>query len=355
MFGADDEKGHLDKYSIRQSVEDGTTVPLHYALAPNDLQVDRETLEKEFLGLKELEGVSDVEELNTVLERAVTLKNMMKNPDRVKKVAKFVADHFKSAIEPMGYKAFLVAVDRQDTTKDTLTELEEIVRELRAAQAERDASDLTPEAFAVFWFLQGGDCRPVLRHLDRRGGPGAPGQGPVPQAEVDPAGVPAARPAVEPDRLPDVLEGEGAAPGPEVGRHVLPVPNEPGVGADEGDRPGVVDTGGRGGQRPAGGRVGLHPGVPVADVRPPHLRTAGGARPVGAGPEHPRPDEHRRVPRHVRDVTTGHRPAASGSTRWIRPELGDQVPGSDRVDVSPRGRWAGRVHPEPTTLLVGDR
>src|SRR5208337_2843773 len=59
-FGTDDPKGYLDKYSIKESVLDGTTVPLHYSLAPNDLRVDRETLEKEFLELAELEGVSDV-------------------------------------------------------------------------------------------------------------------------------------------------------------------------------------------------------------------------------------------------------------------------------------------------------
>lgn len=91
----------------------GTTVPLHYALAPNDLRVDRETLEREFLSLAELEGVSDIEELNKVLDRAVTLRNMMKNRERMEKVAAFVAEHFKTTIEPMGYKAFLVAVDRE--------------------------------------------------------------------------------------------------------------------------------------------------------------------------------------------------------------------------------------------------
>jgi len=113
VFGSDDPKGYLDKYSIRESVADGTTVPLHYSLAPNHLQVDRETLEREFLGLKELEGVSDIEELNKVLERAVTLRNMLKNRKRVDEVAAFVANHFRNTVEPMGYKAFLVAVDRE--------------------------------------------------------------------------------------------------------------------------------------------------------------------------------------------------------------------------------------------------
>ena len=113
VFGSNDPKGYLDKYSIRESVADGTTVPLHYSLAPNHLQVDRETLEREFLGLKELEGVSDIEELNKVLERAVTLRNMLKNRKRVDEVAAFVANHFSNSVEPMGYKAFLVAVDRE--------------------------------------------------------------------------------------------------------------------------------------------------------------------------------------------------------------------------------------------------
>jgi type I restriction enzyme R subunit len=115
-FGSEDEQGYLDKYSIRQSIEDGTTVPLHYSLAPNDLLVDRETLEKEFLNLADLEGVSDVEELNRVLERAVTLKNLLKNPERVSRVAEFVAEHFREKIEPTGYKAFLVAPDREGCT-----------------------------------------------------------------------------------------------------------------------------------------------------------------------------------------------------------------------------------------------
>ena len=113
VFGVDDPKGYLDKYSIRESIADGTTVPLHYMLAPNELQADRETLEREFLGLAELEGVSDVEELNRVLDRAVTLKNMLKNRDRVERVAAHVARHFRENVEPMGYKAFLVGVDRE--------------------------------------------------------------------------------------------------------------------------------------------------------------------------------------------------------------------------------------------------
>ncbi len=113
-FGQDDPPhGYLDKYSIRESIDDGTTVPLYYTLAPNKLLVDKETLEEEFWQLAEAEGVSDIETLNSVLDKAVNLRNMLKNKDRIEKVSQFVSDHYKNNVEPLGYKAFLVAVDRE--------------------------------------------------------------------------------------------------------------------------------------------------------------------------------------------------------------------------------------------------
>lgn len=112
-FGVDDPKGYLDKYSIRESIEDGTTVPLHYQLAPNELIADRDAMDREFWSVAELEGITDIEELNKVLDRAVSLKNMLKSPDRVHKVAEFIAKHFRDYVDPMGYKAFVVAVDRE--------------------------------------------------------------------------------------------------------------------------------------------------------------------------------------------------------------------------------------------------
>ena len=113
VFGVDDKQGYLDKYAIAESIEDGTTVPLNYTLAPSELQVKRETLEQEFLNLAVTEGISDLEELNAILDRAVQLKEMMKAPERVEGIAKYVAQHFRETVEPMRFKAFLVAVDRE--------------------------------------------------------------------------------------------------------------------------------------------------------------------------------------------------------------------------------------------------
>ncbi|MBI1747489.1 MAG: HsdR family type I site-specific deoxyribonuclease [Acidobacteria bacterium] len=112
-FGCEDDKGYLHKYSIAESIEDGTTLPLYYNLAPNEMLMPHEIMEKEFLALAETEGIADIEELNKILERAVNLKNFLKGKDRVNKVARYVAGHFRGNVEPLGYKAFLVAVDRE--------------------------------------------------------------------------------------------------------------------------------------------------------------------------------------------------------------------------------------------------
>ena len=113
IFGGGDAPGYLDKYSVAESVRDGTTVQVYWQLAENDLRVPREDLDREFLRLAEAEGVSDVEELNRVLDRAATLKNMMKNRERVGKIAEFAARHFEENVRPLGYKALMVGVDRE--------------------------------------------------------------------------------------------------------------------------------------------------------------------------------------------------------------------------------------------------
>ncbi len=115
-FGVDDDQGYLHKYSISQSIEDGTTLPLYYNLAPNEMLVPTELMEKEFFALAETEGIADIEELNKILDRAVNLKNFLKGKDRVQKVAQYVADHYRENVEPLGYKAFLVGVDREACT-----------------------------------------------------------------------------------------------------------------------------------------------------------------------------------------------------------------------------------------------
>jgi type I restriction enzyme, R subunit len=117
IFGAQDERGYLDKYSIKESIEDETTLPIRHTMAPSELTVPAERLDKEFFALARDEEVTDIEELNRVLERAVGLQTFLTADDRVAKVASFIASHFRENVDPLGLKAFVVGVNREACAK----------------------------------------------------------------------------------------------------------------------------------------------------------------------------------------------------------------------------------------------
>lgn len=117
IFGTQDETGYLDKYSIAESIADETTLPIKHVMAPSEMTVPTERLDKEFFALAESEGVTDVEELNKVLDRAVGLRTFLTADDRIEKVAAFIAQHFKENVLPLGYKAFVVGVNREACAK----------------------------------------------------------------------------------------------------------------------------------------------------------------------------------------------------------------------------------------------
>ena len=117
IFGTDDDLGYLDKYTISESIEDETTLAIRHTMAPSEMTVPTEQLDKEFFALAEMEGVTDVDELNRVLDRAVGLRTFLTADDRIEKVAAFIAQHFQENVMPLGYKAFLVSVNREACAK----------------------------------------------------------------------------------------------------------------------------------------------------------------------------------------------------------------------------------------------
>lgn len=117
IFGSQDPKGYLDRYRIIESIEDETTLPIKYMLAPSSMSMAPEDLEEQFFTLASDENVTDIYELNKVLQRAVGLRAFLGSDHRVAQVAEFVANHFKENVDPLGYKAFVVAVDRETCAK----------------------------------------------------------------------------------------------------------------------------------------------------------------------------------------------------------------------------------------------
>ena len=109
----DDAQGYLDKYSISESIEDETTLPIRHTMPLSEMAVPSEQLDKQFFELAQAEGVTDVDELNKVLDQAIGLRTFLTADDRIEKIAAFVAKHFVENVAPLGYKAFLVGVNRE--------------------------------------------------------------------------------------------------------------------------------------------------------------------------------------------------------------------------------------------------
>jgi len=112
-FGYPPEEPYLDLYSMDESIEDKTTVPLYYTLTKTELHVDKDTLEKEFFTIVEQEGIASIEGVNKIIEKAEKLKTVLKANERIDTIAKNIVEHYTNFVEPSGFKAFVVAVDRE--------------------------------------------------------------------------------------------------------------------------------------------------------------------------------------------------------------------------------------------------
>lgn len=103
----------IDKYSLQESTDDGILLPVNYVSAFLELQIHQDTLEKDFFSLNETDEIIDEDEPSILLNRNITLREIVKNCERINQIAAYIAQHFRENVEPMGFKAFLIAVDRE--------------------------------------------------------------------------------------------------------------------------------------------------------------------------------------------------------------------------------------------------
>lgn len=111
-FGsADDEGGYLSRYSMADSIRDGATLPLHFEPRLSELHVDEEALTAAFEELAERNQLSEADKI-TLSKKAASIEVLIKAPERVRKIAADIAEHFTSKVEPEGFKAQVVVYDK---------------------------------------------------------------------------------------------------------------------------------------------------------------------------------------------------------------------------------------------------
>jgi type I restriction enzyme R subunit len=111
-FGAEeDDNGYLSRYTFQDSLRDDATLPLHFEPRLVDVHVDKETIDKAFEEFKQSAALSD-EEADALNKKSAKMAAFLKSPDRVQKIVKDIADHYKEKVEPHGFKAMIVTPDR---------------------------------------------------------------------------------------------------------------------------------------------------------------------------------------------------------------------------------------------------
>lgn len=108
-FGVPGE-GYLDKYGIDDAVADGATVPIYYTGRKTDWHIDEAKIDILFdTWFAEL----DDDKLNEIKRRGVQIEDLVKHPRRIDLIAYDIWTHFKAYARPDGFKAQIVAIDRE--------------------------------------------------------------------------------------------------------------------------------------------------------------------------------------------------------------------------------------------------
>jgi type I restriction enzyme R subunit len=101
---------YLDKYAIQDAIADGATVPVRYTFGPSEWFLDKDKLKQ---GYEEITAELNDNERRIVENRVQPWKVFLKHPQRIEVLAKDIATDYREMVEPQGYKAQVVACDKE--------------------------------------------------------------------------------------------------------------------------------------------------------------------------------------------------------------------------------------------------
>ncbi|TPK94794.1 HsdR family type I site-specific deoxyribonuclease [Mesorhizobium sp. B2-4-12] len=101
---------YVHRYLIDQAVKDGTTVPIFYEMRDARLRIEGQGIEADLRSVFPGLSAAEIEKL----KRGSNWKEKIAgSPIRVEAIAKDILEHFRTTIEPNGFKAQIVAVNRE--------------------------------------------------------------------------------------------------------------------------------------------------------------------------------------------------------------------------------------------------
>lgn len=112
-YSAEGER-YLDYYSIQQAIDDGTTLPVTYEARLSKFFIDEDKIDEEFD--KIAENLKD-EEKELLKKKHGKKAVVVKIDKRMEMIARDIVEHYKLYVLPNGFKAQVVALDRDAVAK----------------------------------------------------------------------------------------------------------------------------------------------------------------------------------------------------------------------------------------------
>lgn len=113
LFGNDADKGKvLSKYTMERAIADGTSVPVVVEPRLVNWNLKEKELDEAFEEMAKEEKLSE-EEKTFLTRKASKVKAVMTNPHRIQAVCEDIVDHYLNNVAPLGFKAQVVAYDKE--------------------------------------------------------------------------------------------------------------------------------------------------------------------------------------------------------------------------------------------------
>jgi type I restriction enzyme R subunit len=109
-----DGQRYLDYYSIQQAIDDGATIPVTYEARLSKFSIDEARLDEQF---EEIAGDLTEKQKTELMHTYGKKAALVKLPKRMEAVARDIVEHYKLYVEPNGFKAQIVAYDREAVAK----------------------------------------------------------------------------------------------------------------------------------------------------------------------------------------------------------------------------------------------
>ena len=109
QIDADHYERYMDRYSIKDSIKDGATKPIHYEVRMTDWTVAYADLDKKFEAL----FADRSPEERKVLMGEAKLDAILKHPKRIAQISEDLAKHYVEHVRPNSFKAMVVCRDKE--------------------------------------------------------------------------------------------------------------------------------------------------------------------------------------------------------------------------------------------------